>query len=67
MKSILLTTNSKKDLQLLTAIAKRIGVKVKILSKEQVEDLGLAQAIKQGRTGKFINTDKFLKSHLIKQ
>ena len=60
MESAILTTNSEKDLQLLLILAKKMGVKGKILSIEQLEDLGLKNAIKKGRTGKFADTEKFL-------
>ncbi len=60
MESAILTTNSKKDLRLLLIFAKKIGVKGKILSSEQLEDLGLKNAIKKVRTGKFADTEKFL-------
>lgn len=60
MESAILTTNSKKDLRLLLVLAKKMGVKGKILSREQLEDLGLKNAIKKGRTGKFADTEKFL-------
>ncbi len=33
---------------------------VKILSEDEIEDIGLAIAIKKGRTGKFVNTESFL-------
>jgi len=60
MESAILTTSSKKDLQLLLILAKKMGVNGKILSKEQLEDLGLKNAIKKGGTGKFADTEKFL-------
>ena len=62
MESAILTTDSKKDLQLLLTLAKKMGVKGKLLSKEQLEDLGLKNAIKKGRTGKFVDTEKFLQN-----
>ena len=62
MESAILTTTSKKDLQLLLVLAKKIGIKSKLLSREEIEDLGLKQAIKKGRTGKFVDTEKFLKN-----
>jgi len=61
MNSAILTTNSNKDLQLLIELAKKIGIKAKLLTDEQMEDYGLLQAIKNGKTGEFIDTDKFLK------
>lgn len=62
MESAILTTTSKKDLQLLLVLANKMGIKSKLLSREQIEDLGLRQAIKRGRSGKFIDTEKFLKN-----
>ncbi len=62
MESAILTTTSKKDLQLLLVLAKKIGIKSKLLSREEIEDLGLKRAIKKGRTGKFVDTEKFLKN-----
>ena len=52
--------SSKSDLKLLTDLAKKLGIKVKFLSTEVVEDLGLLSAIKIGRTGKHVNTNDFL-------
>ena len=62
MESAIVTTNSKNDLQLLLVLAKKMGIKSKLLSKEQLEDIGLKKAIDIGRTGKFVDTGKFLKS-----
>lgn len=62
MKSAIITSDSKKDLELLIEIAHKFGIKAKILSDEQMEDLGMVKAIKAGRTGEFIDTDKFLNS-----
>ena len=62
MESAILTTTSKKDLELLLVLANKMGIKSKLLSREQIEDLGLRQAIKRGRSGKFIDTEKFLKN-----
>ena len=60
MKSAILTSESKKDLQLLIDLAKKIGVKTRMLTDEQLEDIGLVKAIKEGRTGTYVDTDKFL-------
>jgi len=62
MESAIVTTNSKNDLQLLLTLAKKMGIKSKLLTDEQLEDLGLKIAIDKGRTGKFVDTQKFLKS-----
>lgn len=62
MKSALLTSGSNKDLKLLLELSKEIGLKSKLLTEEQVEELCLVNAIKKGRTGSFVDTDKFLSS-----
>jgi hypothetical protein len=61
MKSAILTSGSGKSLQLLLDLAKKLGIKTKMLSEEEIEDAGLAKVIKEGRTGKFVDTEKFLK------
>lgn len=62
MESAILSAESKKDLQLLISIAEKMGVKAKFLSKEEMEDFAMANAIKEGETGEFIDTDTFLNS-----
>ena len=60
MKSILLTGKSNKSLDLLLELAHELGIKTHVLTEEQLEDAGLISAIKEGRTGKFVDTDRFL-------
>jgi len=62
MKSAILTSDSSKNLKILVELAERLGIKAKMLTDEQLEDIGLIKAIKHGRTGNFIDTDKFVKS-----
>ncbi|HCN85212.1 MAG TPA: hypothetical protein DIT07_16580 [Sphingobacteriaceae bacterium] len=62
MESAILSGKSKKDLQLLVELAEKLGIKARILSAEEKEDLVLGKAIKEGRTGEIIDTDEFLKS-----
>ena len=61
MVSLLLQGDSKKDLEILEMLAKKIGIKTRHLSKEELEDMGLANAMKAGRTGEYINTTSYLK------
>ena len=60
METVILNSNSKEDLKLLTDLAKKLGIKVKFLSEEEKEDMGLLHAIKTGRTGEYIDTKSFL-------
>ncbi len=62
MKSAILTSASNKNLKILIELAKQLGIKTKILTEEQLEDIGLSKAIKQGRTGDFVDTDEFVNS-----
>lgn len=61
MEAAIFNSESKSDITLLMNIAKKLGLKTKRLSQEEIEDMALANAIKSGRTGEYINTDDFLK------
>jgi hypothetical protein len=61
MESIVLSSDSKSDLSILLRIAKKLGIGVKRLTTEEAEDLGLINAMKKGRTGEYIDTEKYLK------
>ena len=60
METAIISGSSKTDFNLIVGIAKKIGVNVKILSESEMEDTGLALAIKAGRTKKYVNTDDFI-------
>jgi len=60
MKSAILTSDSNKNLKILIELAERLGIKAKMLTEEQLEDIGLIKAIKHGRTGNFVDTEKFV-------
>ena len=60
MKAAILKSSSESDLKLLAAIAGKMGVKFKMLTIEEAEDIGLYNAMKQ-RTGKNIDVDRYLK------
>ncbi len=61
MQTVVLKSNSKSELKLLTDLAKKIGIQVKYLSESELEDLGMLNAIKKGRTKEFVDTDDFIK------
>jgi len=60
METVILQSNSKADLKNLTDQARKIGIAVKYLSEEEQENIGLIQAVKEGRTGEYINTENYL-------
>lgn len=59
MKTVILNSESNTDLRLLMALAKKIGVKSRILSESQIEEMGLVNSIKSGRTNTFVDTSTF--------
>jgi len=61
METAILKSSSKKNLNIILDLAKKLEMNIKILSQDEIEDIGLAMAIKKGRTGKFVNTESFLK------
>ena len=61
MQTAILESESKSNLKLLLDLAKRLGIKSKVLSVDEIEEIGLAQAIKIGRTGEYVDTDEFVK------
>lgn len=62
METVVLKSESKENLKLLTDLARKIGIKVKFLTKEEAEDIGLLSAILTGRTGEYVDTDVFIES-----
>ena len=61
METAVLNSNSKSDMKLLLNIAKKIGVRATILHDSDIEDIGLANAIKLGKTGQHVDTRSFIK------
>lgn len=61
MQTIVLQSESKSELKLLADLAKKLGIKVKFLSNEDKEDIGLLNAINIGKTGEYIDSTTFLK------
>ncbi|HEY4197664.1 MAG TPA: hypothetical protein VGM63_19120 [Mucilaginibacter sp.] len=62
MESAIISGKSKKDIRLLMTIAEKMGIKAKFITNEDLEDFGMAKAIKEGETGELIDTTEFLKS-----
>ena len=62
METLLLTGEKKSEMNLIGEIARKFGIKTRKLSTEDIEDIGLLKAIKDGETGEYVNTDQFLDS-----
>ena len=60
MQTAILKSESSSDLKLLLELAKKLGIKSKILTSNEVEEIGLAQAIKEGHTNDYVDTEEFL-------
>ena len=62
METLILTGEKKAEMNLIIEIARKFGIKTRKLSIEDIEDIGLIMAIKNGETGEYINTDTFVES-----
>ena len=60
MESSILSTESQKDLNLIPQIVRKLGISTKNLTKEEIKEYDFSIAIKEGKTGKFIDTGSFL-------
>lgn len=61
MASLLLTSKSKEDINLLKSLAKKLGIAFKELNDDDLEDKALLKAIHEAMTGKYVDEEKFLK------
>ncbi len=62
MENLVLTSSSKSDISLIFKLAKKMGVNVKRVSNEDMEDSALLLAIKKAKTGKYVDTNTFLEN-----
>jgi len=60
MESVVISGNSKKDIKLLADIARKMGLSVKYLTEDDLEDFVMSKAILEGKTGDFIDANEFL-------
>jgi len=66
MEALILTGEKKSEMNLIGEIARKFGIKTRKLSIEDIEDIGLLKAIKDGETGEYVDTNQFLDSILRK-
>jgi len=62
MQSLLIRTDAKSDLNILVELAKRLGLTSKILSEEEMEEIGLLKAMEEGRKSKFVPRSEVMKT-----
>ena len=60
MQTVVLNSNSKANIKLLMDLAKKIGVQSRLLSETEIEEIGLINSIKLGRTDEYIDTSKYI-------
>jgi hypothetical protein len=61
MKTAILSSESDADIKLLIELANKLGIKAKILTEEDAEDLAMVYAIEKGKTGEYVDTQEFIK------
>jgi len=61
MQAVLLNSESKSNMKLLLDLAKKIGIKARILSESEIEDIGLINSIELGRFKEYVDNETFLK------
>jgi len=62
MKTAILSGESESDIKLIVKLANKSGIKTKVLTEEDVEDLAMVYAIEKGKTGDYVDTAEFIKS-----
>ncbi len=61
MENLLINTKNKTDLKLFTDLAKRMGLKYKIIAEEDKEDLAMGKLIEKGMKTKSVPKSNILK------
>jgi hypothetical protein len=60
MQTVILNSDSKTDIKLLLDLAKKIGIKSRVLSDIEIEEIGLVNSMRLGRTNKFVDTTTYI-------
>lgn len=61
MKSVVITPKTRKELEFVSNLLKKLGISSKLLSIEEVEDLGLAVLMKEADRSKKISRNIIVK------
>lgn len=62
MNGLIITPTKKEDIKLFVDLARRMGVKVRTVSDEDLLDFGLLKAMEEGRKTSFVSRDRILKT-----
>lgn len=62
MKALIITSENVSDIKIIKDIAARIGAKTKYMNVEDVLDMGMLIAIKQGRKRNYISKESVIKT-----
>jgi cobalamin biosynthesis protein CbiG len=60
MTGLILTAPDKTDLKLISELAKKLGIRAKTISDEELLDLGLLKAMEEGRKSKFVSKERIM-------
>ncbi len=61
MNAVIIRSNNKTDIKLLTDLANRLGISFKTLSEEELLDMGLLKAMEEGKKSKFVPREQIMK------
>ena len=61
MNGIIISTEDKEQIKLFVQLAKRLGIKSKVLSEEEMLDLGLLNAMKEGQKSGYVSKEEIQK------
>lgn len=61
MNGIIISTDDKEEIKLFVQLAKRLGIKSKVLSEEEMLDLGLLNAMKEGKKSGYVSKEEIEK------
>jgi len=62
MQTLILNGESAGDIKLIAELARKMGLKAKILTDSEKEDIAMLQAIKKGRTRQYVDKEKLIES-----
>ncbi|WP_416864665.1 MAG: hypothetical protein ACMVP2_19150 [Imperialibacter sp.] len=60
MKTAILSSASDSDIELLLQLANKLGIKARILTNQDAEDLAMAYLIDEAKTGEYVDTQDFI-------